>query len=461
MTKKIRTVKLQSKLPGFKLKKAKKRFVNPNYNKFFKIIVHTGKINAIKIQTRGSSQKPLKRNYSIQFDVNEFQLKKSRSDNEVIRIKNVISKKTENRMDNLLRVIEKRKTLKKEKEEPKVLDKDVQQFVDKKFSHIKTIKNSKKKIIQTSLHYNDWSKEKTNSVPYYYISTPITKFNEMNIAVNENPFLACYNMEIEDYFKITRFELTENLRSCKVFVYDHKTAIIYKVENIDRAKSPKKKDTFSKLILNNENEFLERKYRRHSTVKLFKEGKQDKVLFIVLNDFFENFSKYEETLNKGLNNFSAFLTKIKIVYFNLPGQEYSTFSKGDTLNNMYYSEFLDKFLFHLSEKGVFDHTYHVILVGFGNGGHIAMTFASCYERYWDFIHSIILFNTYIENDDFMNKSMIEVLKIIETDKSPKLVDFFVKSITVNPKKLFDLNDHVGIQSEGNKLSLNIKLIYFT
>jgi len=128
---------------------------------------------------------------------------------------------------------------------------------------------------------------------------------------------------------------------------------------------------------------------------------------------------------------------------------------------MYYSEFLDKFLFHLSEKGVFDHTYHVILVGFGNGGHIAMTFASCYERYWDFIHSIILFNTYIENDDFMNKSMIEVLKIIETDKSPKLVDFFVKSITVNPKKLFDLNDHVGIQSEGNKLSLNIKLIYFT
>ena len=458
--KKTKTVKVPYNLvtkPGKKdSKKTKaKRFASPSFNRFFKSIVYLNKINSIIVQNRASSHRNLQVSGEIQLDSVQKYNYEAKSDNEIDRIKNILSKRTENKLISLLLNIKQQKSISKGKatmlEEQRILDKDVKQFIDFKNSQFKS---TKKKIIQSSLYYNDWSKETANAYPYYYISTAITKFKEMNITVNKNPFLVCGNMEIEDYFEITKFELTESLKECKVFVYDNKTAVIYKIQNIDRSPSSVMlHDTFSKLIVNNENEFVEKKYKKSDTIKLFKEGKQDNFIFIVLNDFFEKFTKYEEVLTNGLSNFSKFLSKIKIVYLNLPGQEYSTFSKKETLNNMYYSEFLDKFLFHLSEKGVFDHTYHVILLGFGNGGHIAMTFASCYEKYWDFIHSIILFNTYVENDDFMNKSLIEVMKIIETDKSSKLVDFFIKSVTVNPKKLFDLESSEG---EGNFDDISLK-----
>ena len=106
---------------------------------------------------------------------------------------------------------------------------------------------------------------------------------------------------------------------------------------------------------------------------------------------------------------------------------------------MYYSEFLDRFLYFLFSRKLFDQSYSLILVGFGNGGNIALTYTSIYEKYWDFIHSVIIFNGYCQNDSFLNQSMVEILKNLNNTKNPKNIEFFIKSVIINPKSLLENN----------------------
>ena len=43
-----------------------------------------------------------------------------------------------------------------------------------------------------------------------------------------------------------------------------------------------------------------------------------------------------------------------------------------------------------SKEKEFDISYKIVLLGFGNGGHIALTYASLYEKYWNILDSIII-----------------------------------------------------------------------
>ena len=82
------------------------------------------------------------------------------------------------------------------------------------------------------------------------------------------------------------------------------------------------------------------------------------------------------------NNMKPKLEIIKHVKFNLPGQPYTIFKKSEgqfVMNNFYFAEFFDRFLFYLNEQKIFDSNYKMIIVGMGNGGQIALTFASLYE----------------------------------------------------------------------------------
>ena len=298
--------------------------------------------------------------------------------------------------------------------------------------NLKKEKN-KKKIIISSLFYNKSSDEYKNTVPYYYITSPLPKFNEGNIPISENPLLLTQNISSEDYINLGKFENTKLLKDSSIFVYDSNTAVPYDIVNL-KVGGEKKKGS------------------KRRSITLLTEEKSSKFIIVVLNDFFDSYEKYKNSVAEAMKNCSKDLKDAKLVLFNFPGQSSTMFSKKNILNNMFYSEFLDRFLYFLFNRKLFDQSYSLILIGFGNGGNVALTYTSIYEKYWDFIHSVIIFNGYCQNDSFLNQSMVEILKNISKTKNPKNIEFFIKSVIINPKCLMDNNndDHISINSSKNK-----------
>lgn len=274
--------------------------------------------------------------------------------------------------------------------------------------------------------------------------------------------------------------IPKELVDCEVFVYDQFTAVPFKITEIYN----KNKGIVSIHASNDYNKESSKQSINKQSITINNNKKTGKIKFLVIaiNDFFDSFtkldSKLEDSVEKSIiqyisdiNNqdtsldyiekpkntiLSTDLETIKYLRFNLPGQPYTIFKKtsNQVFNNIYYADFIDKFLFFLQESKLFDKTYNIIFIGFGNGGHIALTYASLYEKYWDVINSIILFNSYLENDDFISKSMFEILKIIEATSDVKLIDFFIRSITENPNKLIEEEDSKSIdqkKNEGNNL----------
>jgi hypothetical protein len=324
-----------------------------------------------------------------------------------------------------------------------------------KNSLIKSSNNSyesSKKITVSSIFYYDWGRDGKydSNNHYFYVSTPMTKFNEMNNPVIENPLLFSQNITAEEFMKIGKFDYSMMLKNSEIFVYDQYTAVPYRVtvlkdENDSSSNfmslnftGQKKESSVGKSNKSIQPQ-IKRPTNRRSSTAMLKESKGAKCLVIHLNDFYDSYCKYESEMTELWSTYAESLSVLKLVFLNFPGQSCTLFSKKSIINNMYNAEFLDRFLNYLMRKEYFDHTYYVIFVGFGNGGQTALTYTACYEKYWDFLHSVILFNSFCENDEFINKSMLEILKNIEGSKSVKLVDFFVKSITVNPKILLDLD----------------------
>ena len=82
----------------------------------------------------------------------------------------------------------------------------------------------------------------------------------------------------------------------------------------------------------------------------------------------------------------------------------------------------------------FDLSYKIILLGFGNGGHIALTYTSLYEKYWNILDSVILFNSYCRNGTIINEAMLDILKTATREKNPKKIEAFIKQNVRNPKE---------------------------
>ena len=53
----------------------------------------------------------------------------------------------------------------------------------------------------------------------------------------------------------------------------------------------------------------------------------------------------------------------------------------------------------------FDQTWNLVFLGFGNGGQIALTYASFFEKYSNSLHSIFLFNSYCQNQSFLSNAI--------------------------------------------------------
>lgn len=317
-----------------------------------------------------------------------------------------------------------------------------------------------KKVHSQSIFYFNWKKNEEDAKDYY-VTTPRTIYNELNIPIYENLLLLTRKINIEEFIKIgfmneqigniskqslfnteNKSSLNDNYLNnkenilykdyldCCVFVFDQFTAVPYKITKV-----------------------LETKNQEYEKIKFKTEKKSISILAIIVNDFFSSLIEYNDSIdtpikdaimgkiNKSTKLKDSSIENVKILKFNLPGQPMTIFKNNisQILNNEYYSEFIDRLLFFLYEQKEIDNSYQFVFIGFGNGGYISLTFASLYEKYTNSINSIILVNSYIENDEFLNKSMYEILKIIEKTNDTRLIDFFIKSLTEDPKKLYNLN----------------------
>ena len=319
--------------------------------------------------------------------------------------------------------------------------------IDKEtLNSLREAKPKSKKINVTSIFYYDWIKmNQKNKIPYYLLTTPLTKFNEINVVVQENPLLISRNITVTDFCSAGGFKYNPvTMPYYRVYVHDQHTALFYRLVDVNKSNSGKrrKKDNFIRFLIKpDEKEKTDQKQESKfkKSLSLGKKNQNAKnILFVVLNDFFDSFTKYESQVTRTIEDYKDKFDKLKVLYFNLPGQAMTIFESKTVFNNIYYSEVLDRLLFYLIDNEYIDHSYQIVLIGFGNGAQIALTYASCFEKFWDFIHSMIFFNGFIENDSFLNKSMTEITTILENTKNPMLVDFFIKSITVNPSKLWEI-----------------------
>ena len=309
-----------------------------------------------------------------------------------------------------------------------------------------------------------------NNANYKHITVKNKTENTIKTIDKSSQFNKNLNLNNIENIQIPYF-----LTNCKVFVYDQYTAVPYKIEEIYNAdninnliNSNRLKESLSSQSLSCTNQNNQSNNNLNSNY--YPNNKYINIIVIALNDFFDSFNKINSSLDiaisKAINeNFSnknnkkainIILKKIKTLKFNFPAQPYTVFKRPEgmfTYNNIYYAEFLDKFIYYLYSINEINKDYSIMFVGCGNGGHIALTYASLYEKYWSIIHSLVCFNMYIENDEFLNKSMFEILKIIETTGDNKMVDFFIRSITENPNKIIT-KDSIKNNKHQNLNNLN-------
>ncbi|MCQ2816123.1 MAG: hypothetical protein MJ252_02545 [archaeon] len=251
------------------------------------------------------------------------------------------------------------------------------------------------------------------------------------------PLSFTQQMKIEEFIALGKFNDNDpTFENSLPFIYDINTAIPYQIINFSRDgkmnyfKGDSNVSTTDNTKPEEQNEGFQSTFKK----KKVKLEKQNKFLFIVLNDFFDSFTEYKPLVNDIIQKKSSFFSESAIVYFNYPGQSCTMWSSESTLNNIFYAEFLDHFLTFLYTNKVFDFSWNIILLGFGNGGYIALTYASLYEKYSDYLHTIIIYNSYCENESYLNKSMSQIMNVIKKTNNPKKTKEFIYNITKSNSK---------------------------
>ena len=296
--------------------------------------------------------------------------------------------------------------------------------------------------IFNSINLKFYSDDNFTSIPYEILD--FNETNDLDMNKKKNIFRNAYNNII------TSNQKNENKKKYIVFVlndfYDtyakYKNIFKYIISVLNGRNNKNKKyiKKFSKLKINDNNDLLlntktqtrptNNPYKRSTLTH--KTEKFDKMPNIFsTNNNINNINKKEKPI---INTKKEQISELKFVLFNLPGQSTTLFTKKNNQNNIYYTDFLDRFIYFLYKEKEFDLSYKIILLGFGNGGHIALTYASLYEKYWNILDSVILFNAYCKNGTIINEAMLEILKTVTREKNPKKVEAFVKQNMRNPKE---------------------------
>ena len=300
------------------------------------------------------------------------------------------------------------------------LEKDKKYFQSLLTKH-KNLNKKKNKVTVTSVYYK---KNYDKSIPYYLITSDAIKLKN-NMPTNENPIHECSNIKMKDYSNLFDVKVNKLLEDSNIFIYDNYTAIPYK------------------------------------TISFKKNEKKNEYIFFILNDFFESYDFYYNLMNSIFKDiFDSYDCSITLIFFNLPGQSATIWSNNIVLNNLYYSNILDRFIFFLmNEKKIFNSKCKIFFIGFGNGAQIALTYLTLYEKNFNMIKGAFLISGYISSQDkYISNCLNEIKHYLDLDikEGKKIIDnFFDKN------NLFDniLNNNQDLKEteNGNENENEIKL----
>ena len=315
-------------------------------------------------------------------------------------------------------------------------------FLEKDFNKGKNIPS-----ILNSLNVRFYSDDNFTSVPYeildYNDNSDFEQNRKRNVLKNAYNNIITSNHKIEDKKKYIVFVLNDFFDTYSKYKNIFKS-IIYKLRGQyfqmnNRNLTHHKK--VPNLILNEIDDLIlnpkitkrptNNPYSRKSLQTNVIEAK-DKMPIIFNTNTNINNAKKKEASKSQIKKEK--ISELKFVLFNLPGQSTTLFTKKVNQNNIYYSEFLDRFIYFLYKEKEFDLSYKIILLGFGNGGQIALTYTSLYEKYWNILDSVILFNSYCRNSTLLNQVMLDLLKTVTREKNPKKFGAYIKQNTRNPKE---------------------------
>ena len=307
------------------------------------------------------------------------------------------------------------------------------------------ISKSQKSTERTLSDYSDKNKEnkQIRIISVYYKTNieeakftfennkkKISKFKNRN-NLNINPFNL--NITSLEFSKIANLNWNKILSSSKIFIYDNYTAIPYNIKIIGK-----------KERINNYEKSI-------------------KLIIFVLNDFFDSYNKYLNIITKSLKKSydkSKNILKIKIISFNFPGQSNTIWQSEEILNNIYYKNFLDRFLFYLyHQKKVFDEKYKGFFIGFGNGGHVAFSYLSLYEKYFPLYDGAILINSYLSKDKYIDNCMNEIKYYLNKTQDCKIIKSCIYNILNRNFDTFN-NKNIINKSKGNLESYSNENIAF-
>ena len=353
---------------------------------------------------------------------------------------------------------------------------DVEYFIS--LGNFKEKELNKGKNILNSLNVRFYSDDNFTSIPYEILDYNDTGDFEQNKKRNAfknayNNFITSNN-KVEDKKKYIVFVLNDFFDTYAKYKNIFKN-IIHKLKGqyFEMNKNSKKNSRNKKIINLNINEkdelFPNIKAQKRPTnnpyskrpIRTFQSTGKDKMPNIFTQNNNNNTKKKEEPKDQIKKEKIA---ELKFVLFNLPGQSTTLFTKANNQNNIYYTDLLDRFIYFLYKEKEFDLSYKIILLGFGNGGHIALTYTSLYEKYWNILDSVILFNSYCRNGTILNETMLEILKTVTREKNPKKVDAFIKQHIRNPKEfnLYEKKKKVkGFGDEIFEMQNNMKKQYLT
>ena len=333
--------------------------------------------------------------------------------------------------------------LKMEKNPLEILRKmDIEYFLS--LGNFKEKSFNKGKSLFNSMNLRFYSDDNFTSVPYeilnLYDSGDFEQNRKRSVFKNAYNNIISSNQTIENKKKYIVFVLNDFYDTYEKYKNIFKNIIYtlkgqYQQMNKNNILNKKKIN----LKLNDTNDLLfnrKLKQTQRNTKNSFlftnQISSRDKIPNIFNNNTNENNTNKKEKQNHIKKDR---ISDLKFVLFNLPGQSTTLFTKKNTQNNIYYTEFLDRFIYFLYQEKEFDLSYKIILLGIGNGGQIALTYTSFYEKNWNILDSIILFNSYCRNGAIINETMLEILKTVTREKNPKNIEAFIKQNIRNPKEL--------------------------
>ena len=321
---------------------------------------------------------------------------------------------------------------------------DVEYFIS--LGNFKDAGYNKGNNIFNSMNVRFYSDDNFTSVPYEILDYNDSGDFEQN--KRRNTFKNAYNninlshQKVEDKKKYIVFVLNDFFDTYMKYKNIFKS-IIYELKgqytNRNKNKHLTKNKNNLNLNLNEHNDVLLNKNQRTSNNSNNKRSSLFATKKTTLREKIPNIFDTKPNLNIKKEKTKEQIKKekiseLKFILFNLPGQSTTIFTKKYNQNNIYYSEFLDRFIYFLYKEKEFDLSYKIILLGFGNGGHIALTYTSLYEKYWNILDSVILFNSYCRNGTIINEAMLDILKTATREKNPKKIEAFIKQNVRNPKE---------------------------